>query len=123
MFVFNRCLTSPVMKRVGNTLRDYQEDMKRRVLDAWEHENSVLVQMPTGTGKTVVLASLVYEHLRICKGKPGCLVWIVAHRRELVEQIEGTVAKFGIGKHDWKIKVRSIQWLSRHWDDVKNEKT
>ena len=94
----------------------------RRVLDAWEHGNSVLVQMPTGTGKTVVLASLVNEQLKIGNGKPSCLVWIIAHRRELVEQIEDTVAKFGIGKHDWKIKVRSIQWLSRHWDDVKNEK-
>ena len=110
------------MKRVGNILRDYQEDMRRRVLDAWEHEDSVLVQMPTGTGKTVVLASLVYEHLRICKGKPGCLVWIVAHRRELVEQIEGTVAKFGVRPTDGKIKVRSIQWLYRHWEDIKNEK-
>ena len=47
---------------------------------------------------------------------------IVAHRRELVEQIEGTVAKFGIRPTDGKIKVRSIQWLSRHWDDVNNEK-
>ena len=103
-------------------LRDYQYDIRRRVLDAWEHENSVLVQMPTGTGKTVVLASLVYEHLRICKGKPDCLVWIVAHRRELVEQIEGTVAKFGVRPTDGKIKVRSIQWLYRHWEDVNNEK-
>lgn len=110
------------MKRVGNILRDYQEDIMRRVLDAWEHGNSVLVQMPTGTGKTVVLASLVNEQLKIGNGKPSCLVWIVAHRRELVEQIEDTVAKFGIRPTDGKIKVRSIQWLSRHWDDVNNEK-
>ena len=46
-------------------LRGYQEDIKRRVVDAWEHHRSVLVQMPTGTGKTVVLASLVNDHLRI----------------------------------------------------------
>ena len=110
------------MAKASYTLRDYQEDMRRRVLDAWEHEDSVLVQMPTGTGKTVVLASLVYEHLRACKGKPGSLVWIVAHRRELVEQIEGTVAKFGVRPTDGKIKVRSIQWLYRHWEDIKNEK-
>ena len=76
------------MKRVGNILRDYQEDIRRCVLDAWEHGISVLVQMPTGTGKTIVLASLVNEQLKINNGKPGCLVWIIAHRRELVEQIE-----------------------------------
>ena len=67
------------MKRVGNILRDYQEDIMRRVLDAWEHENSVLVQMPTGTGKTVVLASLVNEQLKIGNGKPGNIAKIIAH--------------------------------------------
>ena len=51
----------------------------RRVLDAWEHENSVLVQMPTGTGKTVVLASLVNEQLKIGNGKPGNIAKIIAH--------------------------------------------
>ena len=40
----------------------------------------------------------------------------------MVEQIEGTVAKFGVSPTDGKIKVQSIQWLSRHWDDIKNEK-
>ena len=67
------------MKRVGNILHDYQEDIRRRVLDAWEHENSVLVQMPTGTGKTIVLASLVNEQLKIDNGKTDNIVWIIAY--------------------------------------------
>ena len=67
------------MKQVGNILRDYQEDIRRRVLDAWEHENSVLVQMPTGTGKTIVLASLVNEQLKIDNGKTDNIVWIIAY--------------------------------------------
>ena len=67
------------MKRVGNTLRDYQEDIRRRVLDAWEHGNSVLVQMPTGTGKTIVLASLVNEQLKTGNGKPDNIAKIIAH--------------------------------------------
>lgn len=67
------------MKRVGNILHDYQEDIRRHVLDAWEHGNSVLVQMPTGTGKTVVLASLVNEQLKIDNGKTDNIVWIIAY--------------------------------------------
>ena len=98
------------MKRGCLSLRDYQEDIKRRVVEAWRRNRSVMVQMPTGTGKTVVLAAIVNEELRneelrtkdeesrAKDGEPnaGCgahSVWIVAHRRELVEQIEATVQK------------------------------
>lgn len=51
----------------------------------------MMVQMPTGTGKTHVLAAVVSSFLT--DGKRT--VWIVAHRRELVEQIEKTVANTG----------------------------
>ena len=78
-----------------------------------------MVQMPTGTGKTHLLASVIYDHL---KSKQVQYVWIVAHRRELVEQIEETVARYGISKEDGRGKVMSIQWLSRHWEDVNGER-
>ena len=108
-------------KHTGILLRDYQSDIIRRVVDSWASNNSVLVQMPTGTGKTVVLASLVSEHLKLKSDNHGCSVWIVAHRRELVEQIEETVARYGIRKEYGVIKVLSIQWLARHWDDMQGE--
>ena len=66
-----------------------------------------------------MLASVIYDHLK--EGQYQC-VWIVAHRRELVEQIEETVARYGISKSDERVKVMSIQWLSRHWEDVKDER-
>ena len=78
-----------------------------------------MVQMPTGTGKTHLLASVIYDHL---KEEQRQCVWIVAHRRELVEQIVETVARYGISKEDEWVKVRSIQWLSRHWNDVRDER-
>ena len=71
-------------------LRDYQQEMKLRLFEEWELHRSVMVQMPTGTGKTHLLAAVVKEFL--CGGGVGMRVWIVAHRRELVEQIEETVA-------------------------------
>lgn len=78
-----------------------------------------MAQMPTGTGKTHLLAAIMDDHL---EEKHGQRVWIVAHRRELVEQIVETVARYGISKEDGRVKVMSIQWLSRHWDDVTDEK-
>ena len=77
-----------------------------------------MVQMPTGTGKTHLLASIVSSELN--GGSKG--VWIVAHRRELVEQIEETVERYGISKEDGRVKVMSIQWLSLHWEDMKDER-
>ena len=71
-------------------LFDYQEDMKERIEKAFESHQSVMVQMPTGTGKTIRLAEVVKSEK--LKGKNPC-VWIVVHRRELVEQIKETLAK------------------------------
>ncbi len=76
--------------------------------------NSVMVQMPTGTGKTVVMAAVVKWFCETHEGD----VWIIAHRRELVEQALHTVNRFfqdfGMTKLADRIKVLSVQWLSRH---------
>ena len=95
--------------------------------------------MPTGTGKTVVLASLVNEQLRINGEESNRCVWIVAHRRELVGQIRETVGRFMMHErlaHDCAVRVvgrdallpgktsihvYSIQWLSKHYGDVDGE--
>ena len=68
-------------------LFDYQEDMVRRVQEAFKHHDAVMVQMPTGTGKTMVLSNIVFSFLE----KSNKPVWIVAHRRELVSQIRETI--------------------------------
>ena len=73
------------MKKIK--LFDYQEDMVKRVQEAFRHHDSVMVQMPTGTGKTMVLANIVFSFLEKCNHP----IWIVAHRRELVSQIKNTI--------------------------------
>ena len=75
------------MKKIK--LFDYQEDMVKRVQEAFRHHDSVMVQMPTGTGKTMVLANIVFSFLE----KSNNPIWIVAHRRELVSQIKETLNK------------------------------
>ena len=71
-------------------LFDYQKDMKERIEKALRLHQSVMAQMPTGTGKTVLLASVVESFLR---EHSNCNVWIVAHRRELVSQIRETIGR------------------------------
>ena len=95
-------------------LFDYQEDMVKRVQEAFRHYDSVMVQMPTGTGKTYLLAALVGLFLKE-------EVWVVAHRRELVSQIKDTLEKFFSSLKSTSIKVISIQWLSRHYGEMEEK--
>lgn len=102
--------------RAGVSLYDYQEEMVGRIDDAFRRHRSVMVQMPTGTGKTVVLAAYIVRHV-------GGRVLIVAHRRELVEQIERTVNRFfssdvAAAAARSRIAVHSVQWLAHHYADV-----
>ena len=59
----------------------------KRVQEAFKHHDAVMVQMPTVTGATIVLANIVCSFLE----KSNNPIWIVAHRRELVEQIKETI--------------------------------
>lgn len=85
--------------------------------------SSVMVQMPTGTGKTYVMAAVVKWFLdTYSKGE----VWLIAHRKELVEQMEQTLDRFVLeyGEKDEvleekvRIRVLSIQWLTRNIGDL-----
>ena len=89
-------------------LRDYQIDICSRVSEAFEHHRSVMVQMPTGTGKTMVLAELVK---RLMMRDEGVRILIVAHRRELIEQIKATIKRMKMDSRN--ITVESIQTISR----------
>ena len=123
-------------------LFDYQKDMVMRIEKAFRLYRSVMAQMPTGTGKTVVLASVVESFLG---EHPLKSVWIVAHRRELVSQIQETIERVFSNRFAEKedgssdnliekpldsslftlrsslIKAMSIQWLARHYDEIGEE--
>ena len=84
-------------------LFDYQEDMKERIEKALRLHRSVMAQMPTGTGKTVLLASVVESFLR---EHSNCHVWIVAHRRELVSQIRETIQRAFSKTHPSSLTIK-----------------
>lgn len=83
-----------------------------RVQEAFRKSQSVMVQMPTGTGKTYLLAAVVGLFAQE-------EVWIVAHRRELVAQIEEAIGRFYPDGQFGCIRVMSIQWLSMHYREMK----
>ena len=101
--------------------------MKERIDVAFRSYQSVMVQMPTGTGKTVLLSEVVKSEEQRVKNP---WVWIVVHRRELVEQIRDTLNTMlscpystldttsPLLSENSRIKVMSIQWLSRHYQDM-----
>jgi superfamily II DNA or RNA helicase len=104
---------------VKEQLRPYQHEGITNIFNSWrEGKRSVLFQMPTGTGKTVLFSEIVrmgFEKER--------KILIVVHRIELVDQITQKLKSKGVqvglivaGKNsDYSkiVQVASIQTLSR----------
>ena len=68
-------------------LRPYQKQMKDEVYSLWDKMDNLMIQMPTGTGKTIVFTSIVRDILRWCKAHSlESKILIVAHRKELITQ-------------------------------------
>lgn len=81
-------------------LRPYQTDAIDALESTLDRLSAALLVMPTGTGKTVVLAHLVDRWLRAAHGR----VLMLAHRDILIQQLATTTAKvcslehgFGVG--------------------------
>ena len=102
-------------------LRPYQEQAKESVLQAWKDgTRKTLLVLPTGTGKTIVFASITEERVR-----HGSRVLILAHRGELLEQAADKLKKAtGLGcsvekaeqtcRGQWyRVVVGSVQTLMR----------
>ena len=103
--------------------------MLQDLYKAWKRNRSVMVQMPTGTGKTHLMAAVIRSLTPAPSPKgegsdyQGGGILIVAHRRELIAQISQTLDGFGVehglivsGKEiDFrqKVQVASIQTLTR----------
>lgn len=112
---------STIPQKNGN-LRPHQIKAKDEILHAWDNYDSIMLQMPTGTGKTFLFTSLISDILDYYKSKHIELnILIVAHRTELLEQIASSLGKYGIPfgfiqgsreQHLWqRIQVGSIMSL------------
>ena len=65
-----------------NQLEPYQETFVENILKSLEKDDSILAQLSTGGGKTVVFASIVNDYIK----KAHKDVLIVVHRLELLNQ-------------------------------------
>lgn len=105
--------------KMSHTLRRYQSDGINGIFRHWrEGKRSILFQMPTGTGKTVLFSEIVRRGFIADKK-----ILIVVHRKELIEQITNKLKSLNIDlglivadrKSDYSklVQVASIQTLSR----------
>lgn len=106
----------------NSNLREHQIEAKGKIFDAWDKYDSVMLQMPTGTGKTYLFTSIVNDLLAAYKEAHRDIhILVVAHRMELLDQISATLSRFGIAhgfiqgareQHLWKrVQVASIMSL------------
>lgn len=78
-----------VSKYEDRGLRDYQAHHKHNIYKSWKDTDSILLQMPTGTGKTRLFVSMINDFKRYHELHNKTInVLIVTHRKELVEQIK-----------------------------------
>lgn len=103
-------------------LRPHQIEAKAKIFEAWNTYDAVMLQMPTGTGKTYLFTSLINDLLTNYKRwHKEINILIVAHRTELLDQISATLSRYGIAhgfiqgtreQHLWKrVQVGSIMSL------------
>lgn len=118
-----------------HTLRPYQQKAKKEIFKSWDKVDSVMFQMPTGTGKTRLFTSIINDinKFSIQQGE-AVKILIIAHRTELIDQISESLGKYkvahgiiaGSRKKDENLKlpvqVASIQTLTNIHNIGKAEK-
>lgn len=81
-------------------LRNYQTKILDELYESWKHVQNVIIQLPTGGGKTCTFCKVISQH-------PGKCV-VIAHRSQLLVQISLTLAHYGI-KHNLITNQTSVK--------------
>ena len=117
---------------VDTTLRDYQIENKRKIYQAWQNHRSVMLQMPTGTGKTRLFVSIARDLFNYgVERKKAVKILFLAHRKELIEQISdhlggkyrlahGLIISQSIEQKKFPMQIGSVPTLTRRlerWED------
>lgn len=114
------------------SLRPYQILNKQKIYKFWENGRTVMLQMPTGTGKTRLFVSIVRDlHEWGAAHNQSVKVLLLAHRVELIQQISenlglryklahGVIASNNPENHKYPIQVGSVPTMHRRmnkWAD------
>lgn len=124
--------TKPMTEsEIISDLRDYQKDLYFRIRESLSKDRSVIAQLPTGGGKSKVIAKIVAK-----AWSQGFKILFVAHRGEIIKQIRKHLINSGINKNDigviqgpnsgtWPftpfrpIQVSMIQSVTQNWEQWK----
>lgn len=111
--------------QIDKSLRSYQQEAKEEIFSAWDECDSVMFQMPTGTGKTRLFTSIISD-IRTwgIRNDVEAKILIIAHRIELIEQISDSLNKYKVGHGviaggvprnlGYTVQVASIQTITHH---------
>lgn len=115
---------SVATSRLALQLRPYQEPAVERSIKAVLAGRRVLVVMPTGSGKSLVIAE-------ICRRLPHLRIAVLTHVKELVEQNHGELLALwpeapagiccaGLGRFDTDARILfgSVQTVANRLDDL-----
>ena len=113
------------IQQKDNSLRPYQQKAKENIFSAWDECNSVMFQMPTGTGKTRLFTSIISDVRSWgVRNNKESKILIIAHRIELIDQISESLNKYkvrhgiiagGVPRNlEYSVQVASIQTISHH---------
>ncbi|MEM7663816.1 MAG: DEAD/DEAH box helicase [Pseudomonadota bacterium] len=72
-------------------LRPYQSEILAKTRRALHHHKRVLMQLPTGGGKTVISSTMLGN-----AAQRGNRCWFIVHRKELVDQTSRTLQSVGV---------------------------
>jgi len=93
------CQTGTTVLKNGKetSLFPYQQDAKQNIFKAWDEVHHVMLQMPTGTGKTYLFSSLINDINKWSQDThtPDKML-VIAHRKELIEQIDKSLEVFSV---------------------------
>ena len=115
-----------------DTLRPYQQKAKKDIFEAWDEVDSVMFQMPTGTGKTRLFTSIIHDiNENSLRSNEPVKILVVAHRAELIDQIDASLKKYRVAhnviaggrekNYKYPVSVASIQTITnaRNLEEVK----
>lgn len=78
-------------------LHPYQQKAKSDIFKAWDEVHHVMLQMPTGTGKTYLFSSIIHDinDWSMKTHTPNKML-VIAHRKELIDQIDKSLGVFHV---------------------------
>lgn len=121
-----------LLRYKDSDLRPYQNDNKEQIYKSWNDCRAVMLQMPTGTGKTRLFVSVLKDlHKYAAESKKQIRVLILVHRVELIDQIsEELGVRYGLAhgfihskdreRRKFPFQIASVQTLNRRLDNWKD---